>query len=56
MSRSNTVALIIGIVGILMIGLGLGYIWGTYRVNKCMTMTVTDAYQDRECREFFLRR
>ncbi len=49
-------AYVIGTIGILMIGIGMGYILGTYKINNCKVMTPTNAFKNEECREFYLGR
>lgn len=47
---------VIGTIGILMIGTGIGYGLGTYKINSCKVMTPSDAFKNKECREFYLGR
>lgn len=47
---------VIGTIGILMIGTGIGYGLGTYKINSCKVMTTSDAFKNKECREFYLGR
>lgn len=54
MKINNVLTYVIGIVGILMIGMGIGYGLGTYKINNCKTMSSSEAFKDKECREFYL--
>lgn len=39
MKIDNVLTYVIGIVGILMMGMGIGYGLGTYKINSCKVMT-----------------
>lgn len=54
MKINNVLTYVIGIVGILMIGMEIGYGLGTYKINNCKTMSPSEAFKDKECREFYL--
>ena len=56
MKIDNVFIYVIGIIGILMIGIGMGYILGTHKINSCKVMTPSDAFKNKECREFYLGR
>lgn len=45
---------ILGLVGTFTIGIGVGYAWGTYKVNNCKTMSPSESFKNKECREFYL--
>lgn len=54
MKIDNILTYVIGIVGILMIGIGIGYAWGTYKINNCKTMSPSESFKNKECRKFYL--
>ena len=54
MKIDNVLIYVIGIIGILMIGIGVGYACGTYKVNNCKSMSPSEAFKNKECREFYL--
>lgn len=54
MKIDNVLTYVIGIIGILMIGIGVGYACGTYKVNNCKSMSPSEAFKNKECREFYL--
>lgn len=56
MKKYNFLIDILGLVGILMIGMGIGYGLGTYKINSCKVMTPSEAFKNKECREFYLGR
>lgn len=56
MKIDNILTYVIGTIGILMIGIGMGYILGTYKINSCKVMTPSDTFKNKECREFYLGR
>ena len=45
---------ILGLVGIFMIGIEAGYAWGTYKINNCKNMSPSEAFKNKDCREFYL--
>ncbi len=58
MSKGYIVSFILTIIAVFMIGIGIGYgigyAHGTYKINKCKTMTVDEVFDDQNCREFYL--
>ena len=54
MKKTDLLIVILVLVGVLMIGLGFGYMWGTQKINKCKAMTPDAAFKDEDCREFYL--
>ena len=54
MSKNYKISLILTLIGVFLIGIGIGYIWGEYKVNKCKTMSPEEAFHTEECREFYL--
>lgn len=54
MKSYDILIIILGVVYIFMIGLGAGYIWGTYKINNCKTLSPSQAFKNKECREFYL--
>ena len=53
MKIDNILTYVIGIV-VLMISMGIGYALGTYKINSCKVMIPSDAFKNKECREFYL--
>lgn len=53
MKIDNILTYVIGIV-VLMISMGIGYAWGTYKINNCKTMSPSESFKNKECREFYL--
>ena len=56
MKIDNVLNYVIGTIGILMIGIGIGYGLGTCKINSCKIMTPSEAFKNKECREFYLGR
>lgn len=44
----------IAIITTFIVGVFLGYVAGTYKIQRCKTMGVNAAFEDKHCREFFL--
>ena len=56
MKVDSVLTYLIGTIGILVICMGIGYGLGTYKINSCKVMTPSDAFKNKECREFYLGR
>lgn len=54
LNNKETTLLIIAIIIIFIGGVILGYVAGTYKIQRCKTMGVNEAFEDKHCREFFL--
>lgn len=56
MKIDNVLIYVIGTIDILMIGIGIGYCLGTYEINICKTMSPSEVFKNKACREFYLGR
>lgn len=58
MRERNKIEFFVGVlilIGVLMIGLGIGYDWGIRKVNQCKNMTIDEFFESKECKQFYVR-